>query len=156
MTRSLPLALLAFSLVATSVSAQILQIESSGGAQGGAPQDVAAEAAKLAGAIRANIGDRTETASIVDLEGFIVFVVDQGTYTDDVVFAALDILAQNATGNFAKAIENAREALKKKRRGTGAINDNTGGLGTGSSTGNGGDFPAPGVGTGGGGTNYTT
>lgn len=155
MTRSICLALLTFSVVGTSVSAQMLDAQTPGGEQAKPAEDLAAEAVALAAAIRSNIGDRVETASAPDLEGFIIFVIDQGTYSDEVVDAALNILAANATGNFAQAIENARAALKKKRRGTGAITNNTGGLGTGAGTGTGGDFPAPGVGSGGGGTNYT-
>ncbi|KAJ8137164.1 hypothetical protein OY671_009623 [Metschnikowia pulcherrima] len=156
MTRSLSLVLSAASLAASSVSAQILEAQAGGQEQSRPPEDVAAQAAASAEAIRSNIGDRVNTASAVDLEGFIIFVVDQGTYSDEVIDGASNISAQTATGNFAKAIENARAASKKKRRGTGAINQNAGGLGIGAGTGNGGDFPAPGIGTGGGGTNYTS
>lgn len=156
MNRSISLALLTVSLLATSVSAEMLDSQPAAGEREGSGQDVATQAADLAALIRTNIGDRTQTASIADLEGFIIFVVDQGTYPDDVVEAALDILAQKATGNFAEAIENARNALKKKRKGTGAIINNGGGLGGNGAAGSGGDFPAPGVGTGGGGSNYTS
>lgn len=145
---------LAFSLLATSVSAQVIETQVVNTPPVQTPQEIATQAALLAATIKTDIGDRVNTASAADLEGFIIFTVDQGTYSDEVVESALDILAKDATGNFAIAIENARIALRKKRKGTGAITNGGGGLGTGAATG-GGDFPAPGVGSGGGETGYT-
>ena len=155
MKRFLSLALLTFPIAGTSVSAQFLDAQPVSGETAASPQEIAAQASALATLIRSDIGDRVNTASAADLEGFIVFVVDQGAYSDDVVEGALDILARNATGNFAEAIENARNALRKKRKGTGAIVNNGGGLGGAAGASSGGDFPAPGVGNGGGGSNYS-
>lgn len=146
---------LALSLLATSVSAQVIEAQAGGAEQVQTPQEIAAQAAQLAARIKADIGDRVNTSSAADLEGFIIFTVDQGSYSEDVIESALDILAKDATGNFAEAIENARIALRKKRQGTGAITNNGGGLGSGAAAGGGGDFPAPGVGSGGGGAGYT-
>lgn len=119
------------------------------GGDGGSPGTAAseaAEAARLATAINAELAQQPGTASPEDLEAIIVFVVNQGDYSDPVIDAALNQVASGADQRLATAVENARTALlKKRRRGTGAtIGPAIGGFGS---------FTSPGVAPGGG-SNY--
>ncbi|MFD1107089.1 hypothetical protein [Sphingobium olei] len=116
-----------------------------GGGAGTAASDAAA-AAQLAAAIRAELSQQPGTASAEDLEAIIVFVVNQGDYSDEVIDSALNQVAAGADQRLSTAVENARAALLKKgRRGTGAtIGPAIGGFGS---------FTSPGVAPGGG-SNY--
>ena len=103
---------------------------SSAGAPTAVP-DSHAVAAKLAGEISAELAGLPAGATSEDLEAFIVFRLDQGNYSPEVIDQTLTLLgASDASTSLGPVIDNVRLALlKRKKRGTAALINTGGGAG---------------------------
>ncbi|MET0241522.1 MAG: hypothetical protein ABW184_16645 [Sphingobium sp.] len=127
---------------ALSRSAYFAQADSGSGQSALTETDIAS---RLAMAIKLEISRQPATASAQDLEAVIVYIVNQGDYSDTTISSALDQVAAGASATVQEAVMNARRALLgKKRRGTGSFGAGNGGFGA---------FGAPGAPPGGG-SNY--
>lgn len=94
------------------------------------------------------LGGRVSTANPEDIEGTIMFVLNQADYDDTTIESALSsLIGTHGTANVVTAVSAVRAALaKNKRRGTAGIFDG----------GNGGaEFSSPASSGAGGGSNYT-
>lgn len=116
-------------------------------------ESTTANAATIANAIKRELAALPATATEADMEATIVFALSQGTYSSDVMGAALNMIAgPDASTELKQAIANVRIAmLNKKKFGTAALNGGGGGNGSGFS-----GFSSPIVGIGGGSSNYTS